>query len=113
MIAVLNLFLRSVLSRKLTWNEVDSNWQQIQNAVNQLLAGNWQNSYDGVEAGELVVVHDYGIAPKHITIWRKISADRWIPVATPEVSYLDSEANEKVRITFSENMGSIKVCIIF
>ena len=98
---------------ELTWQEVDTNWQLIQTAVNYWLSSNWQKDYEAVAAGELVVTHNYGLLPKSVTVWQKVTSDRWIPIATPDVSYLDDEYTEVVRINFAEAPGTIKVIIKF
>ena len=113
MLESINLHKRYDKQRALLFEEVDSNWQQIQTAVNYLLAANWQKDYESVPAGELEVVHDFGLLPKSVTVWQKVTADRWIPIATPDVSYIDGSLTSKLYIQFAEAPGTIKVMIKF
>lgn len=107
------LFKRVDGSNPLEFEQLDTNWQRIETAIKYLLAANWQQDYEGVSAGELEVVHDFGLLPKSVTVWQKVNADRWIPLATPDVSYLDNSLTSKLYINFSEGPGTIKVIVKF
>ena len=113
MLDAIDLLKRIDKGEELTWAEVDTNWQQLMTAVNYLLASNWQKDYTSIPAGELTVTHDFGLLPKSVAIWVKVTADRWIPVATPDVSYKDADFTSKLYINFPEAVGETKVIIKF
>lgn len=107
------LIKRTDKGDELTWQEVDQNWSLLETAANYLLASNWQKDIDNVPAGQLKVTHDFGLLPKSVTVWQKVNADTWVPVATPDVSYKDAEITQTVYINFPEAPGTIKVIIKF
>ena len=113
MLDAISLIKRIEKGSEIEWTEEDNNKQQLETAVNYLLAANWRKDYDSIPAGELTVTHNFGLMPQSVTVWIKVTADRWIPVATPDVSYKDSEITEKVYINFPEAVGETKVIIKF
>ncbi len=113
MIESISLKKRHELNRPLTWQEVDTNWQHIENAVNYLLQANWQKDFEGVAAGELVVVHDFGLTPKYVTVWQRMTAEIWEPVATPDVKYKEADYTAKLYIHFPDAPGTIRVIVKF
>lgn len=113
MLSNINLNKRYVLNRPLVWAEMDNNWQNIETAVNYLLAARWQKDFDNVPAGELEVVHNFDLLPQSVTVWQKVDAARWIPIATPDVSYLEGSETRKLYINFTEPVSKIKVMVRF
>lgn len=112
MIERIELFFRLVKGSKLTWQEVDTNWSRIKEAINYLLLSNYVHEAEAVGEGEYTLTHDFGLVPHSVKVWQNVDTDKWIQIE-PQIMYKDADLTAKLYINFNAAPGKIKVNIKF